>query len=45
MGDLDREVAPNKGETHMMNSNGERLQALGLLLVAECLQEAIKKVQ
>lgn len=45
MGDLDREVAPNNGETHMMNGNGERSQALWLLLVAERLQEAIKKVQ
>lgn len=45
MGDLDREEAPNTGETHMMNGIGERAQTLGLLLVAECLQEAIKKVQ
>lgn len=42
--DLNGDVALNQ-ETHIMNSNGEFSGALGVLLVADGLQEAIKKVQ
>lgn len=42
--DLDSDVALNE-ETHIMNNNRKFSGALGLLLVADGLQEAIKKVQ